>query len=218
MRWTRRAVLASLASGLALGASGCGLPNLFAWAVAPRHPKKKIVAEYPLEADSLVIVPYAGTDILFNDPTVSLELSRDILGMLVMALGPKIKKIVHPVQVIRWQESNVDWYNMSLVDIAKTFNADTLLYVELERYTMVEERSGNLLRGHIRAHIQLVKTAAERNPVYETNVETLCPEDRPVGTLDISERQLRVVTNRMFARDVVRKFQDYEIEDKGGKS
>jgi len=213
-RWRIGALL--LLVGLT-AAGACGCHWLFAWAVAPRHPKKTVKAEYPLEADVLVIVPYAGTDILFNDPTVPLEISRNIVNLVVPALGNRVKQIVHPVQVVRWQESNIEWPNMALVDIARAFKADTVLYVELEHYSMYEERSANLFRGRVRARIQVVKTSAERNPVYETSIETIFPEDRPVGVLETSERMVRAATNLDFARDVVRKFYDYEVEVKGGQ-
>jgi len=214
MRW-RGAMLAILV-GLMAG-SLCGCHWLFAWAVAPRHPQKTVEAEYPLEADCLVIIPYAGTDILFNDPTAPVEVSRDLISALVQNLGRRIKTIVHPVQVVRWQESNLDWPNMSLVDIGRTFKADTVLYVELEQYTMLEERSANLFRGRVRARIQVVKTEAEHNPVYETTVETIFPEDQPVGALDVSERVIRAYTNAQFARDVAWKFCDHKVEIKGGR-
>jgi len=214
----RRALLALGGGAVALAAAGCQIPGQFlSWAVAPRHPKKIIAAEYPLEAERLVIVPYVGTDVLFSYPTAPLEVSRDLVNEIVRNLKDKVKTIEHPVQVVRWQESNLEWPNMALADIARTFRADTLLYVELERYTMLEERSANLFRGRIRARIQVVLPDAERNPVYETLVETTFPEDRPVGVLEISERKIRGGVTMMFARDAIRKFYEHEVEVKGGK-
>lgn len=215
MRPGRVAILL-LALGVAV--SGCQLPGqLFAFFFAPRHPKKTVKAEYKLASDRLVIVPYAGTDILFTYPAVPLEVSHDILNEIYLNLRPRVKAAVRPVDVVRWQESNLEWPNMALEDIAKTFQADTVLYVELERYTMLEERSANLFRGRVRARVQVVKAEAKRNPVYETIVETVFPEDRPVGVLEVSERKIRAAVTRIFARDVVRKFHDHEVEDRGGR-
>jgi hypothetical protein len=205
-------VLAGLAA-----AGACGCHNLFAWAFAERHPKETIKSEYNLEADRLVIVPYAGTEILFNDPTAPVEVSSALVNEIGLHLRPRIKTIVHPVEVTRWQESNLEWPNMTLPDIAKAFQADTLLYVELEQFTMTEERSANLLRGHAKARVQVVKADSTRNPVFETTVETLVPEDRPVGVLEVSERQIRMATTVMFSRAIMRKFYDHEVEVKGGK-
>jgi hypothetical protein len=211
----RNAALASLLAMAALGACGCHW--LYAWMVAPRHPKEEIKAEYPLKAERLVIVTYAGTEILFNDPTASLEVSNNITNEILRSLPTAVKSIVHPAQVLHWQESTLEWPNMSLVDIAKTFQADTVLYVELERYTMMEDRSANLYRGRIRARVQVAETAAARNPVYETNVETVFPEDQPVGVLGTSDRTIRTGTTIFFARAVADKFRDHEVEVKGGR-
>lgn len=214
----RRRALAAIAAGaLAPACGGCYAGHLFAWAFAPRHPKQAVKAEYQLDAERLVIVPYAGTDILFAYPTAPLEISRDLIYAFSRNLGARIRSYVNPVEVIRWQESNLEWPNMTLPDIARHFGADALLYVELERYTMIEERSANLFRGRVRARIQVVKPEAIRNPVYETTVETTFPEDRPVGVLETSERQIRAGTTTMFARAVVRKFCDHEIEIRGGR-
>jgi hypothetical protein len=201
----------------ALGAGGCYAGHFLSWMIAPRHPTKKVAAEYALDADRLVIVTYAGTDILFSYPTAPLEVSRDIVNELLVNLPKRAREIVHPVQVVQWQESNLEWPNMGLEDVARTFSADTLLYVELERYTMIEERSANLFRGRIRARVQAVQTGAGRNPVYETIVEETFPKDRPVGVLETSERTIRTGVTRFFARSLVRKFYDHEVEVQGGQ-
>ena len=214
--WAARRMVTVLAVWLAVAAGGCNIPaQFFAWMFAPRHPKKTVPAEYQLQAERLVVVPYAGTDILFHYPTAHVEVSRDVINELLTHVKDRVKSVVHYAEVIRWQESNIEWPNMSLEAIAETFKADTLLYVELERYSTVEERAANLMRGHIKARVHVVKPEAERNPVYETTVETLFPEDRPLGVLDVSERQIRATTTRLFARDVVRKFYEHEVEIKG---
>ncbi|MBM4019327.1 MAG: hypothetical protein FJ288_13565 [Planctomycetes bacterium] len=213
----RRQALAGLIAALGLAACGCPPANLLSWFIAPRHPKQTIKAEYPLKAERLVIVTYAGTEILFNDPTAPLEVSSDLVNEILRSLRPRVKTIVHPVQVVRWQESNLEWPNMSLVDIAKAFQADTILYVELERYTMMEDRSANLYRGRVRARIQVAETQAERNPVYESSVETVYPPEGPVGVLGTTERVIRHYTNAAFAVAVINKFHEYQVEVKGGR-
>jgi hypothetical protein len=216
VQWRLKGLVALI--GLAAMASaGCNLGNLFAWAFAPRHPKETIKAEYPLKAERLVIVPYARTDILFEDPTAPVEIGCGLANEIGRSLGPTcVKTIVHPVEVGRWQESNVEWPNMSLTDIAKAFRADLLLYVELEHYSMIEEKSANLYRGRIRARVQVVQPAAERNPVYEATVETAFPEERQLG-LGASLQVIRAGTVRKFAQDVVNKFHDFEREVVGGR-
>ena len=213
LRW---AALALALAVLVPASAGCEvLGQMLAWPIAPRHPKKKVKTEYPLEAKRLVIVPYAGNDVLFEYPTAPLEISRDLVHELVGHLKSRVEAIIHPVQVARWQESNLEWPNMSLEAIAETFQADVLLYVELERYTMLEKGSPNLFRGQVRARVQVVKPGAEINPVYESIVESVFPEQRPVAEGELSERRLRSTVTRLFARDLVRKFYDHEVPLQG---
>jgi hypothetical protein len=63
----------------------------------------------------------------------------------------------------------------------------------------------------------VAEAAAPRNPVYETTIETLFPEDRPVGIMETSDRTIRTGTNILFSRAVVDKFRDHEVEVKGGR-
>jgi hypothetical protein len=204
-------------AGLVAAGSSAGCQWLFAWAVAPRHPMQTVKAEYNLEAERLVIIPYVGTDILFTYPAAPLEVGGELVNAIVRDLRGRVKTIVHPVEVVRWQESTLEWPTMSLERIAEEFQADTLLYVELGRYTMVEERSANLFRGRAKARIEVVKVGAEHNPVYDAVVEVIFPEDQPVGVLETSERVIRQGTNILLARDILRKFHDHKIEVKGGE-
>jgi hypothetical protein len=214
--WRRRWAPVVLGVLMAAVCSGCYLPQLLVAVIKPEE-KKEVKAAYALESERLVIVVYAGTDVLFTYPTVPLEISRDLVGEIVTNLKPKIKTIVHPVEVVMWQESNLDWTNMAPIDIAKTFKADTMLYIELEQYTTIEERSANLLRGHIRASVQVIKVGAEGNPVYRTNVEVLFPEERPVGVLEErNDSRIRAGASMYFARDVIAKFYDRTLIVRGG--
>jgi hypothetical protein len=205
------------AAVLALTAGGCYVPHFFVWLFKPDKMTTPVKEEYHLEAERLVILPYAGTDILFTYPAVPVEISQELVYAIVRDLGGRVKTIVHPVEVVRWQESTLEWPNMSLERIAKEFQADTLLYVELERYTMVEEGSANLFRGRVKARLEVVKVGAEHNPVYDATVETTYPEDVPVGVMGTTERVIRRYTNFFFARDVIRKFYDHKVEVKGGQ-
>ena len=214
----RSGALVVLGALVAAGMSaGCYVPHFLVWLFKPDQITRSVKAEYDLRAERLLIVPYAGTDILFTYPTAPIEISQELVYAIARNLEGRVKTVVHPVEVVRWQEGTLEWPNMTLEEVAAEFRADTLLYVELERYTMVEEGSANLFRGRAKARVQVVKADAEVNPVYETLVEVLFPEDRPVGVLETSERVMQRGTNLLFARDVIRKFYDHKVEVKGGQ-
>ena len=101
--------------------------------------------------------------------------------------------------------------------MAKAFGADAVLYVELEDYSTIEERSANLYRGRVRARIQVARPDAPRNPVYDTTVETVFPKDAPVSATGTTESRVRLATNEVFAEDVILRFYDHEVEVSGGQ-
>jgi hypothetical protein len=213
--WKNLILMGALALATLAGAGGCQW--LTAYIFADRHPKETIKAEYSLASERLVIIPYASTDVLFSDPGLPMELSRDLIIQISNRLGPeKVKAFINPAEVQRWQEANLEWPNISLVEMGQAFKADTVLYVELERYSLMEEHSANLYRGRVRARIQIVQPAAPHNPVYDTVVETVFPANAPVGVTSASEQSVRTYTNMVFAENVVDKFCDHEIDVKGG--
>lgn len=221
-RRTRRRVAGAAvrSAGLvlvALAAGGCWtLGQAYVGLVKPKE-WRDIPKEHELRAERLVIVPYAGTDIRFSYPTVPLEVSLQISYAIARYLPKRVGEIVHPVRVARWQESDVEWLSMTPEEIGRKFDADTVLYVELDQYSTMEEKSANLLRGRAGARVQVVKVGAASNPVYEGTAEVVFPEDHPVNALTISERAIRQATNRLFGEAVVNKFRDRRVEVVGGE-
>ena len=212
----RTVALWALAALLAIGAGGCYLGHLFVALTKPKE-YKHIKAEYDLQAERLVIVPYAGADIQFQYPTVPIEISNEVVYALGRNLKDKVRSVVPPLVVVQWQESNLEWPNLSLPEVGRLFQADTLLYVELEQYTMLEENSADLLRGRARARVQVVKPAADRHPAYDGAAEVLFPKDHPVGRLQTSQGAMRQSTNRLLAEEIVNKFRDRKVEVVGGE-
>lgn len=212
----RRPALWALSALFALAASGCYLGHFLVALTKPKE-YKHIKAEYRLEAERLVIVPYVGSNIQFQYPTAPVEIANEVVYALGRHLKDKVRTVVPPVAVVQWQESNLEWPNMGLEEIGRRFQADTVLYLELEQYTMLEENSANLLRGRARARVQVAKVGSDRSPAYSGTAEVLFPKDHPVSTLQTSERTMRQGTNRLLGEEVVNKFFDRKIEVEGGE-
>ncbi len=213
----RRSALMLLAALTALTAGGCYLGHFWVALTKPRE-YKTIEAEHRFDAKKLVIVPYAGTDILFSYPTATIEISREIVYAATRHLRDCVQVIEHPVRVAQWQESNLEWPNLSLAEIADVFGADTVLYVELHQYTVLEERSANLFRGRVKARLHVWERDAPTSPVYEGSVESAFPEKQPVSVLGTSERTMRHYTNVTFAEDVINKFRTRRVEVRLGQA
>jgi hypothetical protein len=212
----RRSALWALSALLALAASGCYLGHFIVALTKPKE-YKHIKAEYYLEAERLAIVPYVGTDIQFRYPTASVEIPNEVVYALGRHLKDKVRTVVPPLAVVQWQESNLEWPNLSLDEIGRRFQADAVLYLELEQYTMLEENSANLLRGRARVRVQVAKAGADRSPVYSGLAEVLFPKDHPVSMLQTSERTMRQSTNRLLGEEIVNKFFDRKVEVVAGE-
>ena len=192
--------------------SGCGLPNLLVYPFAPREAKKQVAREHDLTAERLLILPYAGNDVLFEHPDAGRQISLQVIQQISENLRGRVHRVINPNQVARYQQSTLEWPNMPVADIGREFQADKVLYIELNRFTIMEERSANLYRGRVAARIQVVDVAAPRGQelLYEGHVTIEVPDDRPVGTMEISEATLRQATIYRFAEEVVWKFYDHE--------
>jgi len=214
----RHTLAALLLAVAACAAGGCGLPNLLVYPFAEREATRQVAHEYHLTAERLLILPFAGHDVLFEYPGAPLDISYQVIGQIQRYGDVRVRRVINPQQVALYQQSNLDWPNKLVAQIGREFQADKVLYIELNRYTMMEEGSANLYRGRISAHLQVVDPKAEgRLPLYETDVSVTVPEDQPAGVMDVSEDKLRQAAMFRFAEALVWKFVDHEEKVVKGK-
>lgn len=208
----RRCLLAALLPAVVACVSGCGIANLLVYPFAPREAKKDVKREHDLTAERLLILPFAGHDVLFEHPNAGLQVSYSVVQQISEHLRGRVHRVVNPAQVALYQRSTLDWPNMDVAEIGREFEADKVLYIELSRFTIMEERSANLYRGRVAARIEVIDTAAPKGEdiLYEGNVAIEVPEDEPIGTLEISEGKLLQATLYRFAEEVVWKFYDHQ--------
>jgi hypothetical protein len=202
---------------LAFGAAGCH-PAIWAYPFADRDAKDKVKAEHDLEADRLLILPYAAMDVEFESPAIGREVSFEIINEIMDNLRGRVHRVVDPRNVSRYQRRTLDWPNTPVAQIGREFKADKVLYIEIYRFSIMEERSANLYRGRIAGRIQIVDTSAPegKEVLYESEVSVEVPDDKPIGAMEISESQLRWGTMNCFAQEVIQKFHDHEKRRMGG--
>lgn len=214
----RTVCLWAAAAALPAVAGGCDLFQAAAYVLTP-DPTQTIEAEYGgLAGQKVAIIVYADQEILYvanADVQTAMYVAQafkeaqdhgDLRGM----------ELVPVTETIRFQQRS-DWYNMRVPQIGRHFNADRVLYIELEEYARREPGSPNLLRGRISATLKVyqVSKAGEppprRNPVYATRLGIVWPEDSPLMMSD--ENLIRVEAGMLarFAKRVARKFYTYKI-------
>lgn len=204
-------VQAAMLAAVALALSGCGIPNLIAYPFAERDATRAVPAEYDLTAERLLILPYAGHDMLFESPSLGYDIGQRVASQIYDNLRGRVKVIVNPAQVEAYQQRRLDWPSMPVAEIGREFGATKVLYIEMRRFTIMEERSANLYRGRAEARVQVYDSSpgGGGEMLYDGEAEIEFPDDRPASTMEISETQLRQITLGFFAREVVRKFHDH---------
>lgn len=215
-RWRRHTLIALLPL-VVFCAAGCH-PAMWAYPFADRDAKTSVKAEHDLEADRLLILPYAAMDVEFESPAIGSEVSFEMINEITDNLRGRVHRVVNPREVSRYQRRTLDWPSTPVAQIGREFKADKVLYIEIYRFSIMEERSANLYRGRVAGRIQVVDTSAPegKEVLYETEVSVEVPDDKPIGTMEIREDQLRWATVHRFAQEVMWKFYDHKERRMGG--
>ncbi|MFV2066125.1 MAG: hypothetical protein ACC645_04040 [Pirellulales bacterium] len=103
-----------------------------------------VPAEYTgLEGKRVVVVCRPPSSLEYRDASASRDLAKRIGGLL--ATNVKGIDVVNPRDVEEWtDENNADDFQ----DLGDTLNADLVLHVELDEFTLYKERSRSLYQGN----------------------------------------------------------------------
>src|SRR5262249_24920597 len=149
-----------LLAGLFLAAwfsTGCDMLAL-PWVIFgpdPRIPPelKEITNKDKKRDVSVVVLTYAGSE---SRPEF-IRFDRDLADQIVrelkagFAYNEELVKVVSPSKVDKFKQEHPGWQTLSLVELGKHFNADWVLYVEIDNdtLTLYNRGSGALLyHGH----------------------------------------------------------------------
>lgn len=217
-RMRRSSIVALLLPVVVCCAGGCGLPNLLVFPWAERDATKDVKEAHHLTAERLLILPYLGRAVEFESPTAGTDISNAIIQHIRKELRGRVHAVVNPQQVAKYQQSKLDWQGTAVAEIGREFQVDKVLYLEIQRYSIMEERSANLYRGRLSGHLQVIDPNAPsgKEILYEADVSVQVPDDKPIGASDIPEGKLRGATLYRFGQEVVWKFCDHQEPRLGG--
>lgn len=213
--FTVRRIITICIVGLAVSVSGCGLINWVAYVFAPGSRMKTVKAEFGgLAGKSVAVIVYAGLEMQVDYPMAQLELT----DMVAAEMRRHIKgvRIIDPRGVIRYQSENPQWDMMPPEKLCDVFDCDYVLLISLMEFSTRERGSIYLVRGRIDADVSLyqsgLSSADGANPVWRGEpLHVRFPQRSIVGLPPENDDTIRVQTERLFARELVKKFYDYKV-------
>jgi hypothetical protein len=154
----RRAVAASLfvATGL-MALAGCD-PRPMLYFLQPWEPT--IPAPGPsLKGKKVVVLTHAVTGTQNDFLTLDRDLAREV-GTIFQT---KVKKIelVNQDKVWKWVEGHPNWTDPA--EVAEAFEADIVVFLEVESFQIQDPHSPGLLEGSAKTHIQAVALDYPKN-------------------------------------------------------
>lgn len=136
---------------------GCD-PRALMYFLQPNEPT--IPAPGPdLKGKKVVVLTHATDEAL--GPFQSLD--REITRELVRILRTEVKKIevVDPEKISTWVEAHPTWTNPA--EVAKAFEADIVIFFEVNTFQIQDPRSPGLLEGNSEVQIQVTEIAHPKN-------------------------------------------------------
>jgi hypothetical protein len=156
--WTRRAAASTLIAMAGLvSLPGCD-PRTLMYFLQPYEPT--IPAPGPsLKGKKVVIVAHAVSNAMSEFQAIDRELTREVGAIL----GEKVKKIevVEAEKVWSWVEAHPKWTDPT--ELAKAFEADVVIVLEVEAFQIQNAGDLNVLQGTAKTHIMATEMVYPKN-------------------------------------------------------
>ena len=159
-RTRRAAAFLTLATALGLATlAGCD-PRTLMYFLQPNEPSIPPPKDAPsLEGKKVVVLTHvvSGAAMEFQ------SLDRDITKKVTAIFKEKVKKIelVEPDKVASWVDDHPQW--TSSEEVAKAFDADIVIYLEVETFQLQNPGDIGVFEGTAKTHIMVTEMAYPKN-------------------------------------------------------
>jgi hypothetical protein len=156
---TRRTVVSLViaASGLA-ALAGCD-PRTMLYFLQPFEPT--VPAPGPsLKDKKIVILTHVSGNAMAEYKTLDRDLTREVVANFRKTLKSKVE-IVNWEKVSTWMEGHPNWTDPG--DAGRAFEADMVIFLEVESFQVASITSPGMLEGNARTHIQAFEMEYEKN-------------------------------------------------------
>jgi hypothetical protein len=219
----RLAMAAVLAGGILAAISGCD-PRTLAYFLQPFEPMVPPPCDTSLQGKKVVVLVQVASNSMGEYSSLDRDLSREFTSIL----KKKIKKItiVDPDKVMTWKEAHPKW--TAPAEIATDFNADVVLFLEVEQFQIQSPGDLNMLHGESKVHIQGYEMEYPKNskdrpikdqpkePVsfWDDYVETKFPDRGPIPIdTGASRSKFRIKFVKIVAKEISWQFIEHAEDD-----
>ncbi len=130
----------------------------------------------------VAVVCYAPLEVKYDFSAIDHELAKYLSFRLVQH---KIKTIT-PDSVRAWLDENPDWDEPS--EIGKALQVKYVVYIDLESFSLYEEHSANLYRGHSEGMVSVfeIDEAGDGEKIYSREITSRFPLASPRSTMEVA--------------------------------
>jgi hypothetical protein len=123
------------------------------------------------------------------------SVDQDLTEAIVRRLRLHGIKVVDPDEVGQWIDEHGTWTDPA--ELAKDFDADYVIHVDLDVFDYLEENSPNLFRGRVDGHVVGHEIVREKKKVrsavvFDSEFSSTYPTNRPVSVEEMSGDTFRM--------------------------
>ncbi len=217
------ALVALMAGGSLVAISGCD-PRTLAYFLQPFDATVAPPFEGSLQGKKVVILCRAVPDATGDSTSVERDLSHNLASIL----RKKVKKIqlIDPDKVATWIEAHPR--ETDPAELARDFDADTVIYLEVEQFQTQSPADLNMIHGEARVHIKAYEMDYPKNSkgkpikdqpkeateVFENVVDSSFPERGPLPIdSGSSQAKFRITYLKVVAKQISWEFIEHAPDD-----
>lgn len=219
----RLALATLMAGGSLLAASGCD-PRTLAYFLQPFDPTVSPPCETSFQGKKVVILCRAVADSTGENSSLERDISREVAKIFRL----KVKKItvVDPDKVATWVEAHPK--ETDPAEIARDFDADIVVYLEVEHFQTQSPGDVNMLHGEAKVHVTAFEMDYPKNSkgkpikdqpkeateIHDGYAEPMFPSNGPIPIDTGSSRsKFRITFTKVVAKAVSWQFIEHAPDD-----
>ncbi|MFO1023282.1 MAG: hypothetical protein U0903_21720 [Planctomycetales bacterium] len=140
------------------------------------------------------------------------KIDRELAAHVSYRLRDHRVHVIDPDAVNGWIDQNPDWTKPE--ELGADAEADFVVYVEIQEFSLYEEHSSNLYRGRTKALVSVYEMDGDQGEViYSKDIDSKYPLHQPVATSERPEYAFKQLYMTRLSEEVGRLFYEHYAGD-----